>query len=528
MPKPHAKPIQMKLKKALTIGILMSLVWTLSGQDNRFSEAHFDKVINSEFKSLVTGGTVTAPGKYAAIDPMSGEVNLSTYFSFNNGNLLNISATGTSIDGIIPVFTNSRLNTGINLSLEYHILAKSRNDFIIEDDAQVGQLESRLSVLRRTYDYEIWKLNNRFRAQEVRNELLKLDSEINELVNKIPDIFQTRGELIAVFTDIWDEVQDEHKAWVSTQLTNLKNTPLEFDLLFPFKAELEKAIILVEDPDSKTKEKANSLISLLNEEQWLSTINSIWEKTFLKEQKEEELEEAESRPTTLEKEILDTKLRSDIQKVYNEIKPLEAASFGWWSFGIGITNNSYNLLDPEQELASQITDTTSLRRELKVQYSRYGWSQDLKTTFFYNVGASVSATDNIAALKKVTVEDITVLAESDEVTRQRSSEIIAYQGAYNSGLVKGNLFANYYLFFKDRQVGLHLNGNGNFLEDEKPVWNAELGLILSFIDQDKKDATVNVELYYALNNLGDSLDTGTTFFERNSVGIRLAVPVAFN
>lgn len=511
----------MKYIKICIITVLLCIVGTIKAQKNTTNnDKYFDKIIKTEFKSLVTGGDITAPGKFASFDVTNNKISLSTYFNFKNTDLLNISASGSSVNKTLFISNNSKLNTGINISAEYHCLSKSKRDFIVEDLSIIYEIKARLNKLKNTHEYEVWKIRNNVDIVDLEVQIEKMTRQIDEYESQLRVLVKNKHNKKGKNSEedaLIDLLIQEYNK-LDALVVKLNQPVLKKEV----KRIYIKEIISVEN---NINSKLSELTDIQIQEIYLKKIQDY----FLNEQKKKELKELKTTNSSKRKKPLDRKLGVDTLKIYKELKPkvTRASSFSWLSFGAGITNNSYNLLDKSQLFTEQIKKEDNVNWELKGQYSGYGWTDKLTTYYFWNFGTIFSVGDNITSLNKVNIEEISQTGTEASLIRQTTSEIIAYTGDFESSILRNSFYGNYYRFFSNRKFGFHLNTNTNILEGAKPIWNSEVGLIVSFFDKEKKESTINIELFYAFNDIGNSLDIDKGLFERNNIGLRLAVPINF-
>lgn len=206
---------------------------------------------------------------------------------------------------------------------------------------------------------------------------------------------------------------------------------------------------------------------------------------------------------------------------------VEGFAFGWFSFGYKVTNNSFRLFNPALTFGSQLTDTSFVSHEARVQYSYYDWSPISFHSYYFNVGFAYSYTDNFNSLKKNELSEVTEYGTATGA-RSQTKKYNAYQGKYNKGVsglaVSADLF---YFLFQNNMAAIHINPEWVTQSKEKPVGNFYTGFLLAFKNAKTDGAVINAELYYKFLDVFKSTDTDYRLFERNNIGIRFSVPIQF-
>ena len=199
---------------------------------------------------------------------------------------------------------------------------------------------------------------------------------------------------------------------------------------------------------------------------------------------------------------------------------------GWFSVGYKAHNNKFKYFDPKLAFGSQVADTTFVTHEGRFQYSFYNWTKDAFRSFFFDAGVAILYSDNFATLTKQEVSETTQYGPATGA-RAVTKKYNAYSGDYRRDLAALRLYTDYYKFlFNDNQAALHGSAEFKAQKHEKPLWNATLGFLVSFKNT-KDESVLNAELYYNFLDIFKTSETTHNLFERNSIGIRFAVPITF-
>jgi hypothetical protein len=202
--------------------------------------------------------------------------------------------------------------------------------------------------------------------------------------------------------------------------------------------------------------------------------------------------------------------------------------FQWISIGAGIQNNSFNQYDPNQpNLASQLSSQNYTTWNIVAEWNRFKWSQYSNFSYYILVGGRFSVEDNFSDLTKVELNDTN--QNSDMVTQRTvTKKVTAFRGDYQTNLIGGKLYIDFYKFLWGNDAALHIYPEVNFKQDRSPLYNAGIGLVYSFKDAADKGgkAKINSELYFRLSDLSNIANSNLSFLGRNELGLRVSIPVS--
>lgn len=202
-------------------------------------------------------------------------------------------------------------------------------------------------------------------------------------------------------------------------------------------------------------------------------------------------------------------------------------SFNWWSVGYKVNNNKFKLLNGSLPLAQQVYDTSFVSHAVRVQFSNYYLRAAAFRTHFWDLGAIFEFSDNFGSLKK---KELSEIKEYGTIPgqRQATKKYSAYEGTYESDLKGLTLYGDFYYFlFRNNIAAIHINPEWVIKSSLKPVANFYVGFLLTAKSAKTANSVVNFELFYKFLDLFKTTDTEYDLFERNSIGIRFAFPIAF-
>jgi hypothetical protein len=296
------------------------------------------------------------------------------------------------------------------------------------------------------------------------------------------------------------------------------------------KIEIERGqqkILLQIDID-KTKKKISTLVTKLSTLTGLSKDSLDIEISKLKQELAFKKNQVDSLPT---KEAmlfeLDNWKASEIIKAQSEVK-IYGFKIGWFSFGYGITNNSFKLFDGTLTPDKQITKTTYANHSLKLQYNFYSRTPAAYESYFISIGAALSIQDNFSDLTKVEIIE-TKNYGTNPSDRFITSKYNAYQGTYSNDLKSISLYADFYWFlFDDNKGAFHFYPEQKKVENIEPSTNLGFGFLLTFKNKEETDNIINSELYVNLLDVSNNKNSTENLFTRSSYGIRFTFPINFN
>lgn len=206
---------------------------------------------------------------------------------------------------------------------------------------------------------------------------------------------------------------------------------------------------------------------------------------------------------------------------------VEGFSFGWFSVGYKVNNNSFKFFDPTLAIGLQVADTSFVSHEFKFQYSHYKFTPVSNQSRFYDLGIDFTYADNFSSLTKKEISETTNYGLNPG-DRSSVSKYDVYQGLYKKNQAGLIFFADYYYFIFQNNIGaIHINPEWRIANGEKPIGDLYTGFLFSFKDSKTDNAVVNAELYYKFLDIFKTTDTEYKLFERNNIGIRFTFPIKF-
>ncbi|HEX2609112.1 MAG TPA: hypothetical protein VHK91_17135, partial [Flavisolibacter sp.] len=489
----------------LLLILMVSSVHASYSQDKHpLRQGEVNRVLNKAFNKLVSGNP--NPGEvanYATLDPVKGTFNAKGTIPLNAGipkryrnssleeqlgkdsgsiSYLSFSVSGGLNDqNIGTLFSNSSLNTGINLGVQYnfrpgHPLFSYQSErwqkLAAERDALFrAHTAGRLAVERAYNDSAVAKnlylLNLKLTTSETK--LAKKQTEL-DLVQKTVD---SLGTGIRLRTGLGDTLQT-----LVSELTGLQNEVMT----------VTAARDSVRTIDS---------IRLLDAPQRALAFGINSRKVLLIQEMKDKL-----------KDNYDTLLaKAELLKI----------QLVWFTISGGYSRQSFSTFEASLPFTSQIGDgrLDGYNFGAAVNYL----SQNLlrHRTFFLNGGVSRVRGSNLSTMSTTLIEQARAIKSvTGDTVRTLTNKYNAYTKPVEPYML-WNLSVHAYYVFGKTPSGVHLFPSFDFSKDKNTVANLTLGYLVSF--QNTKDKTVlNSELYIRFEDLFQK-EAATPFHRRNEIGL---------
>jgi hypothetical protein len=180
------------MKKILLVFLFCAGIFSLYGQDSICSGLEKSLVlelINQQFGMLVSPESDHLVGNFASVDLAEAEVNFAGNVVFNNGSVLGVKASGGITDGLLPIFSNTELNSFFGLDLRYNFLDFQKKS-IIYDNAAYHAYNSKKEKIMHDYRLKQIEIEN----EKQKNDLcISIDSLNYEIAKKEKSIGKQIG-----------------------------------------------------------------------------------------------------------------------------------------------------------------------------------------------------------------------------------------------------------------------------------------------------------------------------------------------
>lgn len=199
----------------------------------------------------------------------------------------------------------------------------------------------------------------------------------------------------------------------------------------------------------------------------------------------------------------------------------------WFSFGYLLKHQALNLLDSSETFANQVKNKNYISHEFSLGYNIYNWKGFDPWRYYFSTSVNYVYGNNSSLLNKVEVSEITNYGNDTDI-RTSTKKYNALIGDYDEDIHNLNMAVDFYLFpFQKNSIALHLLPKYQIVENEKPIFNMDIGLLAPFTNKSDDKAVVNLELYYRFLDLGNSTKSSYRLFERNNIGLRVTFPINF-
>lgn len=470
----------------------------------------YKKLINKEFANLISPQSKNILGNFASIDFEKSEINFAGNYIFENGSILGIKANGSSSDGILPIFSNSKFNSKIGLDIQYNLMDLSKKVLYYQTDNYKKYTTARRNLINQ---YEL-----KYNQIQFGLDSIKLLSELNTL-NAVKGKAKIKELEINSRYDSITSVSKVNKFEIE-KLKIEKRIKQETDLLKNDSLKIELSKIELNLKFQKKRLADFGIYQLFKKDSIELCLSEIY---TLISQKEKELMILPSKKE-LEKELMIWKAK-ELTKIQNEIE-IKGFQIGWFSIGYGIENNSFSLINASAIFKEQVTSKSYLNHKINLQYSFYKYSPFSYNSFFAAFGGSISIQDNLAELSK---RDISEKQEIGDTPGERTltKSYSAYSGDYKTDLTSISFYGDFYYFLFDENKGaVHFYPEYKIKEKYEPQINLGFGFLMSYRGKDKN--LINAEVYYNLMDIDNSNKSDYNLFKRSQIGMRFTFPIIFN
>tara|TARA_R110001592_G_scaffold309757_1_gene584155 strand:+ start:256 stop:1899 length:1644 start_codon:yes stop_codon:yes gene_type:complete len=524
-------------------------------------------LFNKEFMAALSSNPINYIGNYASVDIGASKASFATSF-VRDGSVFGLNVSGGTSDKTLNFIKNNKVNYNLDVGFQYHFIDASKK---IRFEIDVENLElMRLKRKNILLDAEkkIIGTKKKKNIKGLQTQKASLEAQISVLDKKV--------EYIDVLSL---EIGDKQPKSMDKEALRLKIVALEMkfkqyedyknyllnpnDSAAPYlKSKLEalkkvencfsdaciaKKINLQNDTDAKKiqmyeKEVSKELIALktnyndydISKQKEKLISSKLALKKELKILEEEiELVQKENEFHNNNEIFLESIERTKKQqalKAHDKIGVRSyGATFSWFSIGFKTSLKSFTLYDSQVPFEDQLNQKKAANSELTLQYSWHS-QNELKSwkSYLINTGASITYGDNSALLTPLTLEDQTDVVTNGTITRSTKDQTNVLVGQYDKDIAGARLFTDmYYFLFKDNFAALHFYPTATFTQLQKPLFAVEIGVLLSFKDSKNNEAVVNAEVFYSLNDLGNKFNSDLNVLGRNTIGLRLTVPIKF-
>lgn len=433
----------------------------------------FKRLLKREFTKIYSPDTKNGIGNYASIEPVGTTVNFSGNIILKS-DIISIKANGGVSDGIVSLFSNNKWSNNIGLDVQYNLFLTNNWNYVSLDAMEYLNYTRALTEGKCTelaYDFVDDRTESCYKANLLENELIILKSEIQKHAKSRNDF---KSKLIK-----------DHQDSVSL-------------------AESELAYL----KDSVTLHvKQQEIIRLRCECDGLCMLS----KNMI--------------------DSIEVYVSRKAKKKWNreQLDNLDVLGFriNWFSFGYGVSNNSFRLYDPTQPFDSQFSLNSFLTQEVRFQFNRYAKHKN-GNTYYVSLWLKGSIADNFESLTQNDFEEINSDTSSNTV-RKNIKKFSAYSGDYKKDLYSLTFGSDFYYFIKGNVLAFHIFPKHTSFQNLQPETSLGVGILMPFRKAGDDKSIVNAELFMNTPNLFKTNGvTESNYFKRSEYGIRLTAPISFN
>jgi hypothetical protein len=441
--------------------------------------------LSLEFARIATGNSFSTIGNYASIGTTgSNTLSASMFFLKQNGDIINIKASGGATQGIVSIFDEGELNSNVSIGASYNLLFRKGSNAIAFNSTAEDIIKLEMESTYRNYQKKMIALLKEDPIETIKKDEAELDILKNQLTKDL----------------------NASKIEIATLKAKLASD-----------SEINKAIQKHEIINDKLKEAENLIDSLrkkkddFDEKSIYGTLNAY----------------------TYE---MDSKIK-ELSKKIKDMKP-DVVSFSWFSFGYTAKNDEFKLFDETLSLGEQLYSGNYTTQSFQVSFNHLSNARAVirkddtiisfknKKKEYVSIGAKFDYTNNLNSLKQVEIRDTEIIDEENGRTKVIKQN--AFTGDYEEDLNNLTAFVDYYYFLaSDESIALHFNPVMLFRENAKPNSSFQFGVLIPFKDKDKQTTALNIEVFYKVKDIFNTSDNNNALLNRNTIGIQASFPFNF-
>ena len=381
-------------------------------------------------------------------------------------------------EGVTTLFSNQNINNEAGVKIKLSLLSKKT---LYENDSSVDCNKLKLYRERLSYEYE-----------DIRARYL-IDSSV--YVRKRNEYWETVPKMESVATN--------------------------------FKRQLDSLRGLPELVDVHAKAVRDSLIkrtSFLADSAGLKHLDT----------KREYDEFQSKKPRYVRKDVVDSIYRKLLEIETKNVK-WHRFRIQWWDIDAEMNGHKYNLYNEKMPLDSQLSKKNFTQWGLGISFNHFSSKPNipfLKHGVFIKL-SYLLANDNTLSGAETKEIRTTVFSDTPNFRREVISKVNAYDipfaGLYSHTFKSQfskylnekktsalSLYSTWVLAFKKFKNPLSIDG--------KPDISFGTGYLIVFLDKEKEKNIINLELFFNFNDLLNSGDAETKFFQRHQLGMKFGVP----
>lgn len=297
--------------------------------------------------------------------------------------------------------------------------------------------------------------------------------------------------------------------------------------------ELEKINLNIKN--NNLIEKNNELkIKINKNKQELTKLNNELEKDKLKYEIFKDSLELESNLNMInsfnrsyEKLKVGNKRAEAFEKNRLENLKIIGIKMAWFTLSYKLKNDNFKLFDSAELYENQIQKINSISHNFKMQFTSVNLNSAYDKSNYFTSSITYSSINNLENLKSFEIEEIKLLSNNSNSERKVNSKTIVYTGDFEEKLNQIKINLEYFHFFSNSRLGLHLFPVSRYVERTKPNYSFGLGIIAPFKNLKSNNSLLNLELYYNFIDIFNSNKSDYDLFERNDIGFRITFPFNF-
>ena len=211
------------------------------------------------------------------------------------------------------------------------------------------------------------------------------------------------------------------------------------------------------------------------------------------------------------------------EKTLIRFESYESINLSWFSISTKYIKNSFKLLNEVVFSPEKLKNISSSGFEINIEYSKYN---TLNKPTLFNSGISFRSVNNLSSLKQREIHETNIITQENTTKLTTNRTFNFFQGEYRNKISELYLFLHYYRYLDQKsRVAFHFFPRYTISEFDKPIFDLDIGLLISLKDKDKVKSFINAEVFYSLEDIAKTRSTSEkNLIDRGVIGLRFTLP----
>lgn len=439
------------------------------------SATAFRRVLNNQFAGLVGARNAATPGTYGAYDFKDGTVAFSGSLVSPTGSVLTMKFSGSGENGVLPVINDRVVNSTFGGELRWQNMAAIGRR-LRYDAESCGRYTAAVAAAASRREQALAALS--FAARRARSAVAAAVQE-REALDRVRLIEQLHTSADSIERQLSPATRASDATWARARAAELR---------------ARADSVQVDVSAARAQPTQAALVPLTVPVAELAVSN----------------------------EFIAT-----VQRAENELL-VTGFDFHWWTFAVGLHNNSFKHFSATRPFDQQIRKQQFLSEEASVQVSFLNanatGSRALRMLTFGVAGARA---DNFADLAPITLTEVSQYGATPD-QRSSTKTTKAMTGDYATGLWAGRVYSDFYRFFRrNNTLGVHVFPEWMLLESQRGHVNLGVGIVALVRNPKDNAGRLNVEPYWLLTDVAYRQNSIRSVVGASQFGFRFTLPLTF-